>query len=681
MKHRIILGFSLTIAVVSLSNVDFFLSKEQTISSTSTLTDPAVLTANYQKWKKNHSSQPQPPSLSLSLNYAKGLSTQYSVGKGTAHIDIAERQISVQIEHLPEKQSYSAWIVSNTTEPGHTIQPEVEDSFYYIGELNYIDHMWRAEKNIEQQILLDIRPDLFIITPSNHHPTTDRLLVGMPSLFQKLYYNEMLAEAINYTTQEKIPPNLYNAFFNILGITPAQAHWDSPSVHVSFRPDDTEISSLLEMGERLFLKETFSGNGRTCASCHPAENNFTIDPRFIAQLPDDDPLFVAEFNPDLEALENSELLRKFGLIRINIDGFEDPINKHVMRAVPHTLALRTSIDSGRDDDDPNFPAQHTGWSGDGAPGGGSLREFSTGAITQHFTKTLNRTPSVDFRLPTDRELDALEAFMLSLGRQQDPNLSEMTFTSAWVTLGKELFMDNGDGGGRCQLCHENGGANFENNVNINGDTGVEAIINQPARLVDSTIPMDGGFGTDPNGGRDNISNFDGSFGNRKFNITSVIEAADTAPFFHNNALISLESAVNFYNSDAFNQATDGGAAAEVGIIDLEATEVQAITAFLRVINALENIRWSNSILSRVKNSSIQRGRELLAVAIANSQDAIDVLEEGKILHHDAIKRLRQAVKMEKRAMKTHRRTRRNQAIDTANQHKEDAAGMMLVSKS
>ena len=42
------------------------------------------------------------------------------------------------------------------------------------------------------------------------------------------------------------------------------------------------------------MKETFDGNGRTCGTCHPATNNFTLDPAFIAKLPKSDPLFVAE---------------------------------------------------------------------------------------------------------------------------------------------------------------------------------------------------------------------------------------------------------------------------------------------------------------------------------------------------------------------------------------------------
>lgn len=68
-------------------------------------------------------------------------------------------------------------------------------------------------------------------------------------------------------------------------------------------------------------------------------------------------------------------------------------------------------------DSPQGP--RTGWSGDGAPESGSLRSFAVGAVIQHFTNTLNRVPGVDFRLPTDEELDALEAFQFSLGRQSD----------------------------------------------------------------------------------------------------------------------------------------------------------------------------------------------------------------------------------------------------------------------
>lgn len=195
--------------------------------------------------------------------------------------------------------------------------------------------------------------------------------------------------------------------------------------------------ALIEEGRRLFLEETFEGNGRTCATCHPPTNNFTIDPEFIRTLPGNDPLFVTgPSRPELNDLEVRQLLRRFGLVLENVDGLDQP---GVLRGVPHTLGLSQSLVSNL----PGF-AEATGWSGDGSPRDGSLRSFAVGAVIQHFTKSLNRVEEVDFRLPTEEELDALEAFQLSLGRQEEVNIDPATadplvFTDEFVEDGKFLF--------------------------------------------------------------------------------------------------------------------------------------------------------------------------------------------------------------------------------------------------
>ena len=204
----------------------------------------------------------------------------------------------------------------------------------------------------------------------------------------------------------------------------------------------TPKKQLIERGRQLFTKETFNGNGRTCATCHPATNNFTIDPAFIAKLPKSDPLFVAETNPDLAKLENSKALRQRALISENVDGFDRPA---VLRGVPHTLALPVSMapDDDADSDqvfpDGTKPVNALGWSADGSPEDGSLRQFAVGAVVQHFTKTLNRVEGVDFRLPTNAELDALEAFQRSLGRQEEVDLAALTFLDDAAQRGKDLF--------------------------------------------------------------------------------------------------------------------------------------------------------------------------------------------------------------------------------------------------
>ena len=375
-----------------------------------------------------------------------------------------------------------------------------------------------------------------------------------------------------------------------------------------------KLARLIRKGERLFFEETFDGNGRTCGTCHPAENNFAIDPEFIATLPNDDPLFVAEFVPALAVnFENPLLMREFGLILENNDGFGDLAADFNMRGVPHTLALPTSID------DRGIP--RTGWSGDGAPIDGELRSFAIGAVTQHFPKTLGRAAGVDFRLPTEDELDAMAAFQLSLGRQEDLSLP-LALTGYVAALGQDLFLDNTN---RCNVCHMNAGANFLfGGGNRNFDTGVEDLVDQPADLTAELVPADDGLGVP---------------GDFTFNTPTLVEAADTGPFFHNNAIETIEGAVAFYNDDAFNKSP----AADAGIIKLDATQVVAIAAFLRVINALENIRQAIDYEERALASRRRtRVAKLLDLAAAETADALEVLDGGG-LHPVAQNRLERAL--------------------------------------
>lgn len=391
------------------------------------------------------------------------------------------------------------------------------------------------------------------------------------------------------------------------------------------RPDDDPRDELVKRGEELFFNETFDGNGRTCGTCHPEENDFTLDPEFIATLPDDDPLFVAELDPNLrENFEKPELMRKFGLILENLDGFDDLENEFTLRGVPHTLGLRTSIESS---DEPR-----TGWSGDGAPGDGSLRAFALGAVIQHFSKTLGRVPGVDFRLPTDDELDALEAFQLSLGRQEDLRLP-LPLKGEVARRGQEIFLD--DSLGKCNLCHVNAGATARlggaDLGNANFDTGVENLPDKPAELTGATIPRDDGFGVPGDG---------------TFNTPSLVEAADTPPFFHNNAIDTIEGAVAFYDGDSFNDSPAGQALASLdpnGVgIRLDATQVEAVAAFLRVINALENIRITIDLLeSSLPARGSERAARLLRRASREVDDAITVLDERR-LHPGAVEPLREA---------------------------------------
>jgi cytochrome c peroxidase len=377
------------------------------------------------------------------------------------------------------------------------------------------------------------------------------------------------------------------------------------------------------VGADLFFRETFNGNGRSCGTCHRVDRNLTIDPTFIATLGSGDPIFVAEFNPNLIQLEVPTMMRRFGLILENVDGFNpDPRTNFVLRSVPHTLSMSTSITNPAGT--PNPPANRTGWSGDGAPGNGALRDFQTGAITQHYTRSLSRVVGTDFRLADSGELDRIDTFMRRTGRLNELNLNTVVMSDAGAEAGRQLFLTVG-----CNGCHGNAGANASFAAgNFNFNTGVES-----ARNADlAAFPHDGGFGR--------TANPDGSFGDGTFNVPPLIEAADTGPFFHTAVTITgtenhdtvfartIEEAVAFYDTAAFNDSPAG----QVVPIELDGTEIDNIGRFLRGLNAAFNAAQAAkrldaavAVITQFGDTGRNTQLQLMRLAAVDLQDAVNEL--------------------------------------------------------
>jgi cytochrome c peroxidase len=544
-------------------------------------------------------------------------------------LDLADGAMVVEVAGLPEGREFAVWLVHNRPGPGRSVKPEPGDHMIEVGRLVRDGDHANLETFLDLESLAGFKLDLLVVAPEGHDPTDGGLIYGSPNVFQKLFYTSAAAGKLISTRSSDLDGTngataLLLAPFRSL--IPTLAHADEGG--------NPNLVSLLVRGERLFFQETFEGNGRTCGTCHPAENNFTIDPAFIATRPANDPLFVAEFNNDLNSEKNGgrhfeipQLMRQFGLILENVDGFEDLTTKYVMRGTPHTLAQALSITPAAFDGTSPLVLQRTGWGGDGAPGTGTLREFAIGAVTQHFTRTLNRAAGIDFRLPTDAELDAIEAFMLSLGRQAELSLSDLVtkLNDADARSGLTIFNNQG----KCSLCHFNAGANvFLPGIglqNANFNTGVENAPH-PAGLHGTLRPPDGGFGREPNPREPNPPE---SFGNGTFNTPPLVEAADKKTFFHNNLCDRIECAVEFYNSVAFNTSPSGAFAP----ISLGQFDVFQVASFLRAINALENIRAAMAKLENAKSLSESRGltqlQKLSRLASVDILDAHRVLAEGK----------------------------------------------------
>lgn len=406
------------------------------------------------------------------------------------------------------------------------------------------------------------------------------------------------------------------------------------------------------VGADLFFRETFSGNGRTCATCHPSSHNFTVDPTFIANLKTfnpNDPLFVAQNNPALSLLEIESLLESFSLIRENVDGFQSPgtpLTKFVMRSVPHMFSMSTSIKADTTDGTTIPPDERTGLGGDGAPfndpqlpgATGTLKDFLNGAIRQHYPKTLNRVVGTDFRFATATESTNVSEFLHSIGRSNELNLAGLTLADAGAEHGRQLFAQQVKPVGMpvgtvlaCNNCHANAGAtaNKPGLFNDNFNTGVENA--RISTLNSLGIPTDGGFGTavcPPSVGTNNC------FGNGTFNTPPLIESADTGPLFHTNAFNTIEDGISFYLSTAFRNSPTGQFFASLNpplTIILSPAEVADLGRLLRVLNASFNcalaLRRLNGVLTIAQSTasfdSVQG--PLLALAKDELLDAIAVL--------------------------------------------------------
>ncbi len=520
--------------------------------------------------------------------------------KGQAILDFDTNHVTATLDDVPTTGNFDLYFVKNIEGSGRTSRPETGDSFLRVGGFTASttagDPPGRRVLNVTlsaTNMHFDI--DLVVVTRAGSTPATSRIAVGARTLMEKRLFRSRFGQTAPSVTGDCVAGDT--------------------SVRCQLSSEVESLDPLVRRGAQLFFKETFGGNGRTCGTCHRAENNLTIDPQFISTLPANDPLFVAEFNPALASLENSTMLRQQGLIQENTNGLNNP---PVLRGVPHTFAMQTSVGPvNANFGFPNSPPDNaTGWSGDGAPGRGTIAEFAFGAIVQHATKDTRRRPGTDFRIPTQAELDALEAFQLFTGRQKFVDATKLVLRDSLAQHGATLFLGFGTGA-KCAQCHSDMGAITPTGTappdlgNFNFETNVKALT--------PNLPNDDGF----LGARNEPTAF---VPPNQFNTPVVIEAADTGPFFHNNVFLSgIEGAVSFYVSPAFQASPLG----QILNIQMTQSDINDVGAFLRALNAAENIRQIRKRVTHVRDVRSSGNTAILTIAIADCQDALDDLQQRK----------------------------------------------------
>jgi uncharacterized protein YjgD (DUF1641 family) len=159
------------------------------------------------------------------------------------------------------------------------------------------------------------------------------------------------------------------------------------------------------------------------------------------------------------------------------------------------------------------------------------------------------------------------------------------------------------------------------------------------------------------------------------NTPPLIEAADTAPFFHNHSAKTLEDAIAFYTSETFANSPAG----DFGVFDFDRDDIEAIGALLRTLNAMENIRYSNVLSDMAQRSVPKLTKERIREVMAETEDAIQVLTKAPVsLYREPVAKLREALKLEKDARKTSSTRKRNSLLRSAASLKQEAGSMMVV---
>jgi cytochrome c peroxidase len=619
------------IALVGLASAMLSSGAQPAASSQNTgMADPVALINAFDRYLRKQVSGTQ--TMVMPLVTLRGLTSESLNASGNVTIDLVSGSVMSQVNGLPPDGAFDLWLLQNRAAPGETTMAQPQDRLLWIG--TYPQGNTQPLRAMSGGAsFATFLPDRAFVVRSGQSPLNTFVLTGSSPIFDRL-----MRRQVRFV--------------------------DEPGAALGFDPVEPatragSFARLVAQGRQLFVNEQFNGNGRRCGTCHVETNNFTIDPAFIAALPRTDPLFVAETNPALAIhFEKPDLMRRFGLFVENADGYDDVANKFTLRSAQNVQALTNSTvrpdpSLGMDFSSNGLnadPPERLGWGNDGAP----LREFALVAIGQHATKTLNRRPGVDFRVPTDQELDALAAYQLALGRQEDFSLPTLVLNSGIAAKGKILYLDTGNigepGHKNCNACHFNAGGTSA--VSFNTDSpgfprldssplgfnmGAPTNVNEIPLALELGLPRDGGFGVLPLPG--------GGFGNffvvggqripfEEFNTPPLVESADTPPFFHNHTVKDLESAIAFYGTPAFQSPKSIGNPGAIPIrisADPKDPEVQAIAAFLRVLNALENIRSSINVAERGRTMASEAdAHDLARLAFAETSDAIKVLSEGAL---------------------------------------------------
>jgi cytochrome c peroxidase len=392
-----------------------------------------------------------------------------------------------------------------------------------------------------------------------------------------------------------------------VGVAIALALSSGSDISLSTGLGQDELGIELD-GKKLFDKETFGGNGRTCLTCHRKETGTVTlaDVQRSIDKADPNDTFLVHDALDDDGVGTTRV-QAHATIRTTIplppwlSLADDPGATHVtvFRGIPSTR---------------NTPALDPVLLHDGrAP---TLQEQARGAIHDHYQNTSE---------PTTEQLDAIAEFQRTDPRFfSSPALRKFGATGSPPELpagitpaekrGRTFLVDAPfsppSKRGICALCHSGPMLNMVNQAHstFSGgsppvgarfiNTGV-TIVNAPNNPIRTWIINDGinpvmtvrspdvGLLLDPTPSTPPPTVIPRAFFAELFKIPTLWGVKDTAPYFHDNGAKTLRDAVahyqRFFN---FTEAEDPvGSRSLGGFIELTDDDVDDIVAYLQLLGS------------------------------------------------------------------------------------------------
>jgi cytochrome c peroxidase len=317
-------------------------------------------------------------------------------------------------------------------------------------------------------------------------------------------------------------------------------------------------------GRRLFDKETFGGNGRTCRTCHSAETG-TLSPADVQALyaeDPDDPLFLADGSDDGQGNGTSRI-RSDATILITL-----PLPPNLALAgdpTARTITVRRGIPTTL-----NTPALDPVLMYDGREP--NLESQALDAIHAHAQSTVDPTPEELQRIAAFEQTDGFftsdEIRSFARGGPPPPLPDGNTDSEK---RGRRFFLDVPIGpgpratDGMCAICHSGPLLNTSNGFNplpvppffVPKGTRFQSVL--VAELNEANNPVLDFVLTNPDGTRTAFSTPDPGvsltngdflafpFGPlNNFKIPSLRNIRNTAPYFHDGSAKTLEDVLRHY---------------------------------------------------------------------------------------------------------------------------------------